>query len=178
MFLIYVPVLSVTLYFSAKIFLPDTTRRALSRVASHIIFALAFTVARTVRYLAALRSWYIWEKRGRLGRPLVSVLDTLLKVDKGQALVDTSSGHESISIQRAISTVNGRDYDVTKILDDMWAYGDGMRIDIPINVALEWCRNQNKSTGDSIDIDTDVTTRIRYVDTVTFQSGTHRRHFP
>lgn len=110
------------------------------------------------RSLAAIRSAYIWQKRAQLGsKVLVRVLDTLLQVDRDRVRLDTSSGHDSIEIVEAVCTVNGQDFDMTDVLDDMWAYGDGRRIDVPIYVALTsvGCENdQDKNTA--------VTTRIRY----------------
>lgn len=157
MFLVYVPVLSVGLYFCATRCLPASARRVLSRVVSEVVVAIAFTVARTARYMAALRSTYIWDKRMLLPTPLVKVFDALLKVDTEQALVDTCSGHSSIQVLTAISTVNnGPDYDITSVLGDMWAFGDGLRIVIPINVVLECLGVRD------LDHDSTVVTRIRY----------------
>lgn len=57
----------------------------------------------------------------------------------------------------AISTVNnGPDYDITSVLGDMWAVGDGLRIVIPINVVLE-CLGARDLDHDSI-----MVTRIKY----------------
>lgn len=156
MFLVYVPIISVTLYFCVTRCLPNTARCLVSRLVSQVVVAVAFTVAKMARYIVALRSAYIWEKRMYMPRPLVTVLDMLLKIDKKQVLLDTSSGHQSIIIRNAISTVNGRDYDITEVLDGMWGYGDGMRIDVPINIVLE-CLNLK-----GLEHDTDVVTRFRY----------------
>lgn len=165
MFLVYAPVVFVTLHFCAKGVrrcLPTPARRVLSRFVSELVVAAAFTAARIVRYVAAARSSYIWDKRRALSSSSSSssarrVLDAFFRVDAEQVHLDISSGHDSIKIIAAISTVNGQDYDVTPVLDEMWANGDGFRIDVPVDVAL-------KSVGclqDSV-AEVDVTTRIRY----------------
>ncbi|CAM9100333.1 unnamed protein product [Sphacelaria rigidula] len=156
MFFIYVPIISVSLYFLATKCVPVAVSRELSRTASYMIIIVAFTVAKVARCMMALRLAYMWDKRTRLVRPLVYVLDTLLKINKEQVLLDTSSGHESIIIRRAIATVSGRDYDVTRVLKDMWTYGDGLRIDVPTNVVLECLNLEGR------DHDADVVMRIRY----------------
>ena len=160
MFLVYVPIIFVSLYFCSKGVqqcIPSSARRIISRAVSDVLIVVAFTVARTTRYLSALRSVYIWEKRARLSRFFVGVLDALLRVDTDQARLDTSSGHESIQILMAISTVSGHDYDITHVIEPMWSYGNGIRIDISINDALGVVGCENDS-GEDID----VTTRIRY----------------
>lgn len=156
MFLVYVPVVSVILYFCATKCVPASARLMISRVVYHVVVAVALTLAKTVRYMAALRSAYMWDKRMWLARPLVTVFDTLLKVDKMQMQLNTSSGHGSIIIRNAISTVNGLDYDVTQVLNAIWDYGNGLRIHVPINIVLECL----KLTG--LNHDTNVTTRVRY----------------
>lgn len=161
MFLVYVPVVFVTLYFCAKgarSCLPTPARRVLSRCVSELVVASAFTVARILRYLAAVRSAYVWDKRGALHFSCARrVIDALFRVDAEQALLDTSCGHDSIKIMTAISTVNGRDYDVTSVLNELWANGDGLRIDVPVDVALK----RAVCLQDSV-AELDVTTRIRY----------------
>ncbi|CAN0476334.1 unnamed protein product [Ectocarpus sp. 12 AP-2014] len=162
MFLVYVPVIFVSLYFCANCAhhcLPTPVRRAVSRVVSEVVVAAAFAAARICRYTIALRSAYIWDKRSRMGDGvLVGVLDTLLQVDADQARVHTSSGHASIEILEAVATVHHqRDYDITDVLGGMWADGDGLRMDVPVDVALGGVRCENDSAEDI-----DVTTRIRY----------------
>lgn len=162
MFLVYVPVIFVSLYFCAKRAhhcLPTPARRAVSRVVHEVVIAAAVAAARVCRYIIALRSAYIWEKRGRIGNGvLVSVFDTLLRVDADQARLHTSSGHASIEILEAVATVHHqRDYDITRVLGGMWADGDGLRMDVPINVALGDVRCGNDSAEDM-----DATVRIRY----------------
>lgn len=161
MFLVYVPVIFVSLYFCAKRAhhcLPTPARRAVSRVVSGVVVAAAFTAARICRYIIAIRSAYMWDKRGRMGNGvLVGVFDTLLRVDEDQARLHTSSGHASIVILHAVATVHHRDYDITNVLGGMWADGDGLRMDVPIHVALGDVRCENDSAKDI-----DVTTRIRY----------------
>ncbi|CAM9103923.1 unnamed protein product [Ectocarpus sp. 12 AP-2014] len=162
MFFVYAAGAFVSLYFCAKSVhycLPAPARRVVSRVVSEVVIVLALTAARSCRYLVALRSTYIWEKRGLLGSSsfFVRVLDTLLNVDADQARLDTSTGHASIEILHAVGTVNGRDYDITKILADRWAVGDGMRIDVPVDATLLCVGCENDSGQDL-----DVTTRVRY----------------
>ena len=157
MFLVYVPVLSVGLYYCTTRCLPACARRVLSRVVSEVVVAIAFTVARTTRYVVALRSSYIWDKRVRLSSPIVKVLDTLLRVDTDLARLDTSSGNASVQVLTAISTVNRRsEYDVTRIIQAMWASGDGERLEVPINVVLECLGLRD------LDHDSTVVTRVRY----------------
>jgi hypothetical protein len=156
MFFIYIPIISVSLYFLATKCVPVAVSRELSRTASYMIVVVAFTMAKMARYMMALRSAYMWDKRARMARPLVYVLDTLLTINEDQVLLDTSSGHESIIIRHANATVNGRDYDVTRVLRDMWTDGDGLRIDVPINVVLE-CLNV-----EGLGHDAEVVTRIKY----------------
>jgi len=157
MFLVYIPVLSVGLYYCATRWLPAPVRRVFSRVVSEIVVATAFTVARTVRYMAALRSTYIWDTRMRLPRPLATLFDVLLRVDAELARLNSSDKHASVRVLTAISTVNsGKDYDVTRIIQDMWAFGDGKRLEIPINVVLECLGLRD------LDHDSTVVTRIRY----------------
>ena len=161
MFLVYAPILFVSLYFCSKCVqqcLPASARLIISRVVSEVVIMVAYTVARSTRYMAALRSRYIWEKRARLcSRVFVHIFDTLLRVDADQALLDTSSGHASIKILTAISTVCGKDYDITDVFNFMWSCGDGIRIDVFINDALNRFGCENDS-----DKEMDVTTRIRY----------------
>ncbi|CBN80381.1 EsV-1-78 [Ectocarpus siliculosus] len=163
MFLVYVPVIFVSLYFCAKSAhrcLPTPALRAVSRVVSEVVIAAAFTAARICRYAMATRSAYIWDTRGRLGNGvIVGVLDTLLRVDADQTRVDTSSGHASIEILQAVATVRQGDCDITNVLGDMWADGDGLRMEVPIEVALDGVRRGNDS--DSAE-DVEVTVRIRY----------------
>lgn len=157
MFLVYIPVLSVGLYYCATSCLPASVRRVISRVVSEVVVAIAFTVARTARYVAARRSAYIWDKRMRLPRPIVKVLDTLLRVDTELARMDTSSGNASVRVLTAILTVNRRsEYDVTGILQAMWALSDGVRMEVPINVVLEYIGLRD------LDHDSTVVTRVRY----------------
>ncbi|AAK14501.1 EsV-1-78 [Ectocarpus siliculosus virus 1] len=161
MFLVYLPVISVSLYFCAKCahrFLPTPARRAVSRVVSKVVIAAAFASARVCRYTIATRSAYIWDKRGRMGNGvLVGVFDALLQVDADQTRVHTSSGHASIEILEAVATVHQKDCDITNVLDRMWADGDGLRMNVPIKVALGGVRCENDSAEDM-----DVTVRIRY----------------
>lgn len=161
MFLVYAPVIFVSLYFcatSAYHCLPAPARHAVSGLVSDVVLAAALAVARACRHLMARRSAYIWDKRGRLSSGVfVRVLDALLRVDKHQARLDTSSGHASIEILDAVATVHGRDYDISRVLGDMWTRGDGMRINVPIHLALDGIGCVNDS-GEDID----VTTRIRY----------------
>lgn len=84
MFLVYVPVLSVGLYFCATRCLPAAARRVLSRVVSEVVVAIVFTVARTARYMAALRSAYIWDKRMLLPTPLVKVFDACSRLTRNK----------------------------------------------------------------------------------------------
>lgn len=156
MFLVYVPVLFVTLYFCATRCVPASARRVVSRVASDVVFAAVLAVARVIRYLAAHRSTYIWDKRERLWQPLANVCDTLLKVDADEALLNTSSGQASIRIAQALSTVGGCDYDTTHILQSMWNHGDGVRMVVPVNVVIECLAMKD------LDYNTEVVTRIRY----------------
>lgn len=157
MFLVYIPVLSVGLYYCATRLLPVSARRVLSRVVSEVVVALAFNAARTTRYLAARRSAYIWDKRLHLSKPIAKVLDTLLRVDRKLAQLDTSSGNASVQVLTAISTVNRRsEYDVTTILQAMWASGNGVRLEVPINVVLECLGLRD------LDHDSTVVTRVRY----------------
>lgn len=157
MFLVYVPVISVGLYYCTTRCLPAYARRVLSRVVSEVVVAIAFTVARTARYVTALRSAYIWDKRVCLSRPIVKVLDTLLRVDTELARLDTSSGNASVQVLTAISTVNRRsEYDVTSMIQAMWASGDGERLEVPINVVLECLGLRD------LDHDSTVVTRVRY----------------
>ena len=155
MFLVYVPVIFVSLYFCAKSAhhcLPTPARRTVSRVVSEVVLAAALVAARTCRYAMATRSAYVWDTRGRLGNGVVvGVLDTLLRVDADQTRVDTSSGHASIEILQAVASVRQEDCDVTNVLSDMWADGDGLRMEVPIEVALDGVRE-----------DVEVTVRIRY----------------
>ncbi|CAN0502114.1 unnamed protein product [Ectocarpus sp. 8 AP-2014] len=167
MFLVYVPVIFVSLYFCAKSAhhcLPSPARRAVSRVVSEVVIGTAIAAARICRYAVATRSAYIWDTRGRLGNGvIVGVLDTLLRVDADQARVDTSSGHASIEILQAVATVRQGDYDITNVLGDMWADGDGLRMEVPIKVALYGVRCGNDSHSDSGSAENvQVTVRIRY----------------
>lgn len=161
MFLVYAPVVFVSMYFCAKCArhcLPTPARRVVSRVVAQVVLAAAFTAARTCRYIIALRSAYIWDRRGRMGSGIfVRVFDILLQVDKDQARLDTSAGHASIEILDAVATVHHEDYNIADVLGGMWADGDGLRIDVPVNVALGGIGYENDS-GKGID----VTTRIRY----------------
>lgn len=145
MFLVYVPVLLVGVYVfakNAKHCVPNRARRILSRVVSEVAVTAAFAIARVCRFAAALRATYVWEKRDQLrlggmgGRALVRVADAFLAVDPKQARLDTCSGRESIHILKAIATVDGRDYDIAGVLDFLWSCGDGLRIDVPADVAL------------------------------------------
>ena len=157
MFLVYVPVISVSLYLVARSCLPSPARRIISRATSTAIITTAFTVTRACRYLTELRSMYVWEKRLCLPRPLVCLLDALLRIDVDQANLDTSSGHASIQVLTATLAVDGsHDYDVTKVLKDMWAYGDGTRVEIPVDAVLKCVGLQN------VHADTTVVTRVRY----------------
>lgn len=159
MFLVYAPILFVSIYFCSKCVqqcLPSSTQLLISRVVSEVVIMVAYTVARTTRYMAALRSRYIWEKRARFcSRIFVHIFDTLLRVDADQAHLDTSSGHASVEILTAISTLCGKDYDITDVFNYMWSCGNGIRIDVFIKDALN-------SLGCENDSDKDVTTRIRY----------------
>lgn len=166
MFLVYVPVLAVTVYFCATRCVPASARRVVSRVGSDIVFAGVLAVAKVIRYLAARRSTYIWDTRKRLWQPLASVCDTLLKVDADQALINTSSGQASIRIAQAVSTVGGCDHDTTHILQSMWDHGDGVRIVVPVNVVIECLEMKD------LDYNTEVVTRIRY----TGHSNKHKRY--
>ena len=163
MFLVYTPVLLVCAYFfakNAKHCVPKPARRTMSRVVSEVVVTAAFTVARVSRFTAALRGAYVWEKRRQLcsggagRRVLARILDLFLGIDPKQARLDTSGGHESILILKAIATVEGRDYDITSVLDFLWSCGDGLRIDVPADVALGstiGCRKDSR-----------VTTRVAY----------------
>lgn len=168
MFLVYAPILAVGLYYFAKNCLPSPARNVLSRVVSDAIVITALMLARTARYAAGLRSAYVWEKRPRMSTPLVKVLDVFFRVDAQRAHQDTSAGHASIQILQAVSTVIGgdsgdsgdsvtaTDHDITTILAEMWAFGDGVRIETPINVVLELLRLRDMDHGAT------VVTRIRY----------------
>lgn len=161
MFLVYAPVVFVSLYLCGKCAhrcLPTATRRVVSRFVAEVVLAAAFTATRTCRYITALRSAYIWDRRGRMGSGvLVRVFDAILQVDKDQARLDTSVGHASIEILDAVATAQHDDYNITDVLRKMWDDGDGLRIDVPVNVALGGVGYEN-DTGK----DVDVTTRIRY----------------
>lgn len=159
MFLVYLPVIFVSLCFCAKSTyhcLPTPARRAVSRVVSEVVIAAAFAAARICRYTIATRSAYIWDTRGRLGNGLlVGVLDTLLRVDADQTRVNTSSGHASIEILEAVATTGHQgDCDITNVLRGMWADGDGLRMDVPIKAVAPVAPVALK--------DMDVTVRIRY----------------
>lgn len=92
-----------------------------------------------------------------LPRRVVAVLDALMRIDDDQARLDTSSGQASIQVLTAVSTVNGvRDYEVSNVIRDMWAKGDGMRIDVPINAILECLGVED------LEHDTTVVTRVKY----------------
>ncbi|CAM9092297.1 unnamed protein product [Ectocarpus sp. 12 AP-2014] len=164
MFLVYAPVVFVSLYFCAKGVgkcLPRRARGAISRCVSEVVVATAITCARIVNYAGAVRSSYIWDKRGAMSSPFWGVarrvLDAFFRVDAKQLHLDTSYGHDSIGIIAAISTVNGQDYDVTTVLDEMWADGDGLRINVPVDVALKRVGCLHDSVAEI-----NVTTRIRY----------------
>lgn len=134
MFLVYVPIVAATSYLFLRKCLPQSARRLPQQVSHEVAFALAFATAKVVRHLAALRSSYIWEKRQQLGGPFVTLFDTLLRVDTARAVLDTSaSGHDSISIISAISTIADQDCDITKLLDNLWASGNGIRVVIPMH---------------------------------------------
>lgn len=160
MFLVYAPILAVGIYYFGTKCLPSPVRNVLSRVVSDAIVITAFALARATRYAAALRSAYVWEKRARVPTPLVKVLDALLRVDAERAHQDTSAGHASIQILQAVSTVIGgdnvTDHDITAILSEIWAFGDGVRIETPINLLLELLRLKDQ------DHEATVVTRIRY----------------
>lgn len=166
MFLVYAPILAVGLYYFGTNCLPSPARNVISRVISDAIVIAAFALARTTRYAAALRSAYVWEKRTKMPTPLVKVLDAFLRVDAQRANQDTSAGHASIQILQAVSTVIGgdndhsnvthKDHDITTILAEMWAIGDGVRIETPINVVLELLRLRD------LDHEATVVTRVRY----------------
>lgn len=156
MFLVYVPIISVPLYYLATKCLPDPARRTISKAASDAVVAFAIAMAKVVRYMVALRSAYIWDRRIGLARPFVNILDRLLNVDVKQVVMDTSTGHKSVTIRYAVTTVGGFDHDITKILQEMWNLGDGLRITVPINVVLE-CLHVN-----DLDQDSDVVTRVQY----------------
>lgn len=165
MFLVYAPILAVGFYYFGTKCLPSPVRNVLSGVVSDAIVITAFTLARATRYAVALRSAYVWEKRTRMSTPLVKVLDALLRVDADRAHQDTSGGHASIQILQAVSTVIGgdnddnvtvTDHDITTVLAEMWAFGDGVRIETPINVVLELLRLRD------LDHEATVVTRIRY----------------
>lgn len=157
MFLVYLPVIFVSMCFCSKTIhhcLPTPARRAVSRAVSGLVFAAALAAARICRHTIETRSAYMWDTRSRLGNGLlVSVLDTLLRVDADQTRVNTSSGHASIEILEAVATTGQQeDCDVTNTLGAMWADGDGLRMDVPINSLVA-----PVALGDMV-----ATVRIRY----------------
>ena len=156
MFLVYVPILSVSLYYFATKCLPNPVRCTLSSAASDAIVVFALAMAKVTRYMAAIRSAYMWDRRIRMARPFVRITDLLLNVDVKQVVMDTSTGHKSIAIHKAVMTVSDRDFDITKILQKTWSLGDGLRISFPVNVPLECLGIKNLSN------DSDVVTRVRY----------------
>lgn len=159
MFLVYAPILFVSLYFCSKCVqqcLPSSARRFTSRVVSEVVVVAALAVSWTIRNMVALRSAYIWEKRTTLCSTFVHILDALFRVNADQAQLDTSLGHASIKILTAVSTVHGKDYDVTDVLNEIWWYGDGIRTNVFITDALGSAGCENYSGN------VDVTTRIRY----------------
>lgn len=134
MSLVYVPIVAGASYLLLRKCLPKSARQLLRQVSREVAFALAFAASKLSTHFAATRSSYIWKKRQTFSDPLVTVLDTLLKVDGAQASLDTSAaGHDSITILSAISTVEDQDCDITKLLGRLWASGNGFRVIIPMN---------------------------------------------
>lgn len=163
MFFVCVPVVSVALYICAKSMFPTFVCQTASRCASHLVFSAFVAATKVARSVMEFRSSYIWDKRRRLPRLVTNVMDTLLRVDRERVLLETADGHASICIYEAISSAGGRDYDVTKILRDMWARGDGKRIEVPVGLALQ-CNTPGCTPGcpPTVSDDTHVVTRVRY----------------
>ncbi len=156
MFFVYASAIVASAYFCATRCMPATARRALSRVVSDAAVFAVLTIARVARYLGAIRSGYIWETRRSLPCVLSKILDFVFVVDAQEARVDTSHGHASIQLLTAILTVHGCDYDVSEVINDMWTYGNGLRIQVPVNVVLEYLCFK------SLDDGTNVVIRVAY----------------
>lgn len=157
-YLLLLPVLLAFLYALCVLrVLPGFLHRRLEHCITLLLTVFVVLYMRGCNKFKRIRSDYTWDTRRRYRDCTKRVVDCLMGVSNFELELNTSTGAQSIYVDKAVATYEGVNVDVTDTMDAIWMCSDGLQANFPLSLVLRY------TSGVATSDDEVVRLRVRYM---------------